>query len=80
MTEKYNGYSNYETWNVCLWISNDEGLYYIAKRSRSYKNFIDTMANAFSDQTDISHQTSDGVSWHDSSINLNEMETFFEDL
>lgn len=22
----YNGYKNYETWNVCLWIDNDQGL------------------------------------------------------
>jgi hypothetical protein len=24
-TEKYNGWSNYETWNVKLWLDNDQG-------------------------------------------------------
>jgi hypothetical protein len=26
--EGYSGYENWETWNVSLWLSNDEGLYY----------------------------------------------------
>ena len=25
MSERYNGYSNYETWALCLWIDNEEG-------------------------------------------------------
>lgn len=28
---KYNGYKNWNHWNVSLWINNDEGLYRLAK-------------------------------------------------
>ena len=27
MCNEYNGYSNYQTWNVALWLDNDEGSY-----------------------------------------------------
>jgi hypothetical protein len=27
MADRYNGWSNYETWNLRLWIDNDQGLY-----------------------------------------------------
>ena len=37
----YNGWKNYETWNVILWLDNDEGLYNIVKKSssESYEDF-----------------------------------------
>jgi hypothetical protein len=28
---KYNGYKNWNHWNVSLWINNDEGLYRVAR-------------------------------------------------
>jgi hypothetical protein len=30
-TENYNGWKNYPTWAVNLWLSNDEGLYYATR-------------------------------------------------
>lgn len=27
MCKEYNGYTNYQTWNIALWIDNDQGLH-----------------------------------------------------
>lgn len=32
-TATYNGYSNRETWNVQLWLANDEGLYHTIREA-----------------------------------------------
>jgi hypothetical protein len=52
----YSGWKNYETWNVALWIGNDEGLYRMAKDySRAvspYQSFRDSLRDMFfSDDT-----------------------------
>jgi len=30
-TDTYNGWTNYETWGVALWLSNDEGTYNLVR-------------------------------------------------
>lgn len=34
----YNGWKNWATWNVALWIGNDEDLYRLSRRFVSYKD------------------------------------------
>lgn len=57
----YNGYSNYETWNVCLWINNTESLYRIAQNCGCYQEFLDFIGD--------DAQTGDGVVYSNSKIN-----------
>ena len=63
----YNGYSNYETWNVCLWILNDEELYGLSRRCADHADFICQLR-------DIGIvETNDMVAWNDSGINVREV-------
>ena len=64
-TEKYNGFKNYQTWNVVLWINNDEGLYNLARQCASYDEFVDCMRDL---NGPISIETPDNVSWADPTI------------
>ena len=61
-TSTYNGWANYETWNVVLWIENDEGLYNVAKQCRNYQELVDLLYDCGSTETP------DGVKWDDSKI------------
>ena len=63
----YNGYENYETWNVCLWISNDEGLYNLSMSCANYDEFVDTMREL------DSLETPDHVAWNDSGLDIEQI-------
>jgi hypothetical protein len=71
----YNGYKNYETWNVCLWISNDERLYNMSQNCANYDEFVDNIRDGGM------METPDGVSWNDSGLDIQEINSacFAED-
>jgi len=62
----YNGWENYETWNVALWIQNDEGLYNLAREAGSYQDFVELVSEFMT-------QTPDGVSFTDPALNVIEL-------
>ena len=61
---EYNGYKNYETWNVCLWIANDEGLYNLSMACANSDEFVGTLREL------VCLETSDGVAWNDSGLDI----------
>lgn len=62
---EYNGWTNYETWNVALWIQNDEGLYNIARQCSDYQTFVKEVG--------VGYSTPDGVKYADPKVNVIEL-------
>ena len=60
----YNGWENYETWNVALWIQNDEFLYHLAMECGDYETFVNCLSENFG-----VIQTKDGVKFADPKVN-----------
>ena len=61
----YNGWENYETWNVALWINNEEGLYNLAMEAGDYETLVDVLYNDYGVK-----ETQDGVKFADSKVNV----------
>ena len=70
----YNGYANYETWNVSLWIQNDEGLYDAARNCTNYQELVSLLYDCGS------KETPDGVKWDDAKIDGIEINEMLKDL
>lgn len=69
-TKSYNGHKNYNFWNVCLWINNDEGLY---REALNTIQCSDNRENAAAIMLDILKElgithTPDGVKYSKSAI------------
>jgi len=74
LSTEYNGWENYETWNVALWINNSEGLYHLAMEVGNYVDFIDLL----NDQGIVS--TPDGVKYNDPAVNVVQLNSDVFDL
>jgi len=75
----YNGWPNFETWNVSLWIQNDEPLYLIAKSfaadGQDYLDFCDYLIQ------DLGHiRTPDGVSFDNPLLDVERLNEMMEEL
>ena len=74
--ETYNGWANYETWNVSLWIQNDEGLYHLAQQwsEHGYNSLSHQLVELYG------ANTPDGVNWQDSKLDINELNEMLAEL
>ena len=71
-TETYNGWTNYETWNVALWLQNDYVLYKFALRYDDYSKFVAAIG--------FGEQTPDGVSFASPKLDYQELTEMLQEL
>lgn len=70
----YQGWANYETWNVALYIQNEYDLYKVAQGYKSYDQLIPRL------ELMRGQITPDGVRWMDPTINTDELDEMLADL
>ena len=70
-----NGWANYETWNVALYINNDEGLYRMGQEwaEHGYKSLSHMLM-------ELSPATPDGVKWDDPALDISELNEMLQEL
>ena len=67
----YNGWKNYETWNVALWIQNDEGFYNVARECDSYTSWLRNICEG---------STPDGVNYFGAALDVAALEEMILEL
>lgn len=74
--ESYNGWANWETWNVALWIGNDEGLYRLARqyRNQGYRAFAECLR-----ELNVT-ETPDGAAYNDSGLDIEALDSMMGEL
>ena len=66
----YNGWTNYETWNVALWLDNDYESYQFARTCKNFKQY----------RSGVPPINGDGVSLYDPKLNIKELDEKIEEL
>lgn len=68
------GWKNYQTWNVALYLNNDEPLYRVAKQYATYAALLRRLK-----AMGVSH-TPDGVRYADKRVSRRELNAMLRDL
>jgi hypothetical protein len=71
---RFNGWANYETWNVSLWIQNDYETYRKCLGETSYDSCIPRLELLWG------QMTPDGVRWMDGLINTQELDEMLTEM
>ena len=70
----YNGWANWATWNVSLWIQNDEATYKVARQYDRYDALIPRLEMIWG------QMTPDGARWMDGTIDTEALDEMLSEL
>ena len=70
----YNGWANWETWNVALWLQNDEAMYNVARQYDRYDAAIPHL------ELNFGQMTPDGARWMDGRIDTDALDEMLAEL
>jgi hypothetical protein len=73
-TETYYNWANWATWNVSLWLQNDEAMYKIARKYDRYDSLIPRL------ELNFGKITPDGARWMDPTIDTDALDKMLADL
>ena len=82
----YNGWKNYETWNVALWLDNDYFNYSILKMQsvKTYQDFLKALESPVFNNLDADYEywkfTGDNVAWTDPKVDVDEINEKIKEL
>jgi hypothetical protein len=66
----FNGWKNYETWNVSLWLLNNEYLYSLVQDLDNYQHLKDVITTG---------GTPDGISWYNAALDTEALDKLFKE-
>ena len=77
----YEGWKNYETWNVSLWLNNEEHFYNLAVGFMGkYKGDEPYMAFTTRLRMQLGVQTTDRVNWHSRKLDYKALDEMMQEL
>ena len=72
----YNGWKNWATWNVALWMQNHEGLYRVARQGKTYAEFVQNLEGL---GVPLESETPDGARWNDPTLDTAALDEMLAD-
>lgn len=79
--ETYNGWKNRSTWNVALWINNDEGLYNMAREYKEQREGKKVTYSGFIRHYGMQEErTPDNIKWMSNRLDYAELNEMIKEL